>query len=113
MNDAEEIANITYHRLKALMDERMIEAALQNDAWELAEVLVRVLEEGSGIPSEKVQKYASGVMEFAMAMYLGKIVDFPEEGEKGRYRHCDDIMKLWATGKDLLENAQQDTPTNM
>lgn len=103
---AEEIANITYHRMTALMDDGLIEVALQNEAWELAEGLVSLLYSGSNIQSEKVQKYATGIMEVAMTMYLGKIVDFPEEGEKGKYRHCNDLIKLWLAGRDILENIQ-------
>lgn len=113
MNEIEEIANITYHRLTALMEDGWIDAALQNEAWELAQALVRLLDSGSNIPSEKVRKYADGIMDSAMAMYLGKIVDFPKEGEKGRYGHCNDLIKLWVAGRDILENIQQDAPANM
>lgn len=102
-DEIEEIASITYHRMDALMEDGMIEAALQNEAWELAEVLIRLLETGY-IPSEKAQKYARGIMDFAMAMYLCKIVDFPVENENGRYRYCNDIIKIWLAGKDILEN---------
>ncbi len=91
----------------------MINAALQNDAWELAGVLGRILEEGSDIPSEKMRKYAGAIMKFAKAMYLGKITDFPQPLETGRYRGCNDIIKLWVAGKDMLEKVQKDTPANM
>ena len=107
-----EIANITYHRLLALMEDGWIDAGLQNEAWELAEALVGLLYSCSTIPAEKVRKYASGIMEFAMAMYLSKIAGFPEEGEKGRYRHCNDFIKLWLAGRDILKNIQQDAPAD-
>lgn len=110
-NEIEEIANITYQRLVALMDDRMIKAAVQNEAWELVEVLVRILRTSSDIPSEKVRKYASAIMEFTKAMYIEKIVDFPDEHEIRKYQHCDDIIRLWMDGKALLlKNLQQDTP---
>ena len=113
MNEIEEIANITYHRLTALTEDGWIDASLQNEAWELAQALVRLLDSGSNVPSEKVRKYAGGIMKSAMAMYLGKIAGFPEEGEKGRYRHCNDLIKLWLAGRDILKNIQQDAPANM
>lgn len=113
LREIEEIANITYHRLVALMEDGSIKVALQNEAWELAEVLVRILDSCNNIPIEKVRKYASGIMESAMTMYLGKIVDFPEEYEKGRYRYCNDLIKLWMAGKDMMKKIQQVTPANM
>lgn len=103
-NEIEEIANITYHRLDALLDDKMITAALQNEAWELIEALVRVLEASSDLPLEKMQKYAGGIMKFSKAMYLAKIVDFPEALETGKYRGCNNIIKLWVAGKDMLKN---------
>lgn len=113
-NEIEEIINITYHRLVALLaDDEKINLALQNEAWELVGVLVRLLEESKDIPTEKMQKYARGIMEFAKTMYLGKIVNFPEAYERGKYRHCNDIVKLWVAGKNILEMVQTHTPANM
>lgn len=97
-----EMASVTYKRLEAAMEEAG--KAIENEAWELVAVLIKLLQQKSGIPEEKQLEYAEGIRDFSLEMYLEKMA---RPQKRKQYSHCGELAEYWLTGKSMVESMEE------